>query len=380
MLALESDAEDAMLFLKPLLMLVCFITCMSAHTAQPIRFGMSAPLSTKAGALGKDYRDGANLVFQQANLNNGIAGRPIELVCLDDGYEPLRTVDNTRQLLADPKMFALFGYIGTPTVNAALPLLRKNAIPFIAPFTGAELIRQPQDTFVFNFRASYREEIDRQFAVLIDHPQFQKIGLLVQADEFGASVEQLIMEQLRRRNLTPTVVARYQRNSNDINIAIQHLANAKPDIVLTVGHYQAIAAAITTGQKLNFNPSYSVVSFTGVSQLRALLKAPFTVYASMVMPLPEYSSTHPLVQEYIAASRKTGTHQPSDVGLEGFASAKLVVAALHACEQAMSRECFIKALPNQQLTGFDLRYQPTKHQASNQVFLMKITANSMEQL
>lgn len=380
MLALESEAEDAMQFVKPLLILFCFFTCMSAYTAQPIRFGMSAPLSTKAGALGKDYRDGANLVFQQANLNNGIAGRPIELVCLDDGYEPLRTVDNTKQLLADPKIFALFGYIGTPTVNAVLPLLRKNGIPFIAPFTGADLIRQPQDSFVFNVRASYREEIDRQMTVLIDHQQFQKIGLLVQADEFGASVEHLIMEQLRRRHLTPIIVARYQRNSNDINIAIQHLASAKPDIVLTVGHYQAIAAAITTGQKLNFNPSYSVVSFTGLSQLRALLKAPFTVYASMVMPFPDHSTTHPLAQEYIAASRKAGTHQPSDVGLEGFASAKLVVAALQSCEKSLSRECFIQALPSQVLTGFELSYQPTKHQASKQVFLLKLSENSIEQL
>lgn len=380
MLALEPEAEDAMQFVKPILILFCFFSCMSAYTAQPIRFGMSAPLSTKAGALGKDYRDGANLVFQQVNLRNGIGGRPIELVCLDDGYEPIRTVDNTRQLLADPKMFALFGYIGTPTVNAALPLLRKSSIPFIAPFTGAELIRQPQDTFVFNFRASYLEEVARQIEYLIDQQQFRNIGLLVQADEFGASVEQLIMVELRRRHITPTIVARYQRNSNDINIAVQHLASAKPEIVLTVGHYQAIVSAISSAQKLNFNPSYSVVSFTGISQLRALLKAPYTVYASMVMPFPDHSSTHPLVQEYIAASRKAGTHQPSDVGLEGFASAKLVVAALQSCEKLISRECFIQALPTQQLTGFELHYHPTKHQASNQVFLLKITENSIEQI
>ncbi len=363
-------------FFVRLLLLICFDVSASAANPTSIRLGMSAPTSGNAAALGKDYRDGANLVIQQVNLQGGIGGRPIELVCLDDGYEPLRTVDNTKQLLADPKLFALFGYVGTPTVNAVLPLLRKVRVPFVAPFTGANLIRQPQDDFVYNFRASYADEIQRQMDYLIDQQHFTRIALFVQADEFGASVEQLIVEQLRSRTIQPLVIARYQRNSNDVNTAVAQLKKANPELVVSIGHYQAIATAIAAAQKLDFHPAYSLVSFTGISELQHQLKAPYTLYASMVMPLPSDTSTNPLVRDYMAAARKSGAHTPSDVGLEGFGSAQVVVAALKACAAALTQQCFLAQLQGQNLAGFDLKFNRKQHQASSHVYLLKITEST----
>jgi ABC-type branched-subunit amino acid transport system substrate-binding protein len=366
------------LYLVTLLVSLFALSVVAAEP--PIRLGMSAPLSTKAGALGKDYRDGANLVFQQVNIDGGIQGRAIELVCLDDGYEPVQTVNNTRQLLNDPKLFALFGYIGTPTVNSVLPLLRKSRVPFIAPFTGAQLIRQPQDDFVFNFRASYAEEIQRQVAQLIDQQGMRRIGLLVQADEFGASVEQLIIEALKQRQLAPLIVTRYKRNSDDIGTALQQLRSASPELVMTVGHYQAIANAIAIAQQHDFHPAYSVVSFTGVSELRKQIKPPYVIYASTVMPLPDATNPSRLVQSYLVASKKTATHKPSDVGLEGFASAKIVVGALKSCGKNLTRQCLLSKLPQQQLDDFLLSYQSNSHQASDQVFMFKITENSLTEI
>lgn len=368
------------MYLYLVTLLVSLFAFSAVAAEPPIRLGMSAPLSTKAGALGKDYRDGANLVFQQANISGGIQGRPIELVCLDDGYEPVQTVNNTRQLLSDPKLFALFGYVGTPTVNAVLPLLRKSRVPFIAPFTGAQLIRQSQDDFVFNFRASYAEEIQRQVAQLVDQQGIRRIGLLVQADEFGASVERLILDALKQRQLSPLIITRYQRNTDDIGTAVHQLRSASLELVMTVGHYQAIANAIEIAQKHDFHPAYSVVSFTGVTELRKKLKPPYVVYASTVMPFPEANSSSRLVQSYLAAARKTGSHTPSDVGLEGFTSATLVMSALKACGRDISRQCLLKQLPLQRIDDFALSYQVSSHQASDQVFMFKITEQSVTEI
>lgn len=365
------------MYLYLLILSISLFAGQAVATEHPLRLGMSAPLSTKAGALGKDYRDGANLVFQQVNMTGGIQGRPIELVCLDDGYEPVQTVNNTRQLLGDPKLFALFGYVGTPTVNAVLPLLRKSRITFVAPFTGAQLIRQPQDEFVFNFRASYAEEVQRQVAQLVDQQGIRRIGLLVQADEFGASVERLILDALKQRLLSPLIITRYQRNTDDLGTAVHQLRSASPELVMTVGHYQAIANAIGIAQKHNFHPAYTVVSFTGVSELRKQLKPPYVIYASTVMPFPDATSPSKLVQSYLAAARKTASHTPSDVGLEGFTSATLLISALRACQQDVSRQCLLKQLPLQRLDDFPLSYQSNSHQASDQVFMFKMTEQSV---
>ena len=84
--------------------------------------------------------------------------RPIELRNLDDGYEPERCAENTRKFINDDNVLALFGYIGTPTSLAALPLAVKARVPFFAPFTGAMSLREPFNRNVFHVRASYNDE------------------------------------------------------------------------------------------------------------------------------------------------------------------------------------------------------------------------------
>src|ERR1700712_3505166 len=88
--------------------------------AGTILLGQSCPLTGPAAELGTEMRLGAQLYFTEINKKGGIFGRSIKLTTLDDGYEPDRAAANTRKLIEEEKVFALFGYVGTPTSNAAL--------------------------------------------------------------------------------------------------------------------------------------------------------------------------------------------------------------------------------------------------------------------
>ncbi len=349
-----------------------------AAAPEPIKLGMSAPFSGPAAQLGQQFRYGANLVFDAQNLIGGIAGRPIQLLTADDGYEPLRTVENTRSFLLEHQVFALFGYVGTPTSSAILPLLRKHQTPYLAAFTGADILRQPTDHFIYNFRASYREEAATQVRYLVDKRQLRRVALLIQADEFGASVEQWFLAELARRQLQPVAVVRFQRNSVDMHSAVQQLKAATPDLVLTVGTYLPLAKAIQLGQSQHFSPVYSVVSFTGIQQLQQHLTSPYQVYASMVVPDPLNTTTE-LVKAYHQSLAVEAT-APSDVGLEGFAAATVLVSALKSCSPNLNQTCLMQQLPAQQLYDFALTYQPKAHQASQQVFLYQLTPDHLQKI
>ncbi|RVU42052.1 ABC transporter substrate-binding protein [Rheinheimera riviphila] len=363
---------------------------LQALAAAPIKVGMSAPFSGRAERLGLDYRAGAQLAFNQINQQGGIAGQQLELITLDDGYEPLRTVDNTRQLVFHDKVLALFGYVGTPTSNAVLPLLRHEQIPFIAPFSGADLLRQPADHFIYNFRASYAQEASAQIQYLVDQRHFKKIALLIQADEFGASVERNFLAELHKRQLKPLVISRFKRNTTDLADAVAALVAQKPDVVLTVGTYQVLIDAIELGATQGFNPLYSVVSFTGVSELTSLLDPRQQVLASMVMPDPNQSKLalvdayrqQSLAQTVSKAALLPAMAQAkprlSDVALEGFAAATVLVGALKQCAATMTRQCVLQALPQQQLYDFQLQYDVQRHQASQQVSLMWLRQQGLQ--
>ena len=133
--------------------------------------GQSAPFSGAAEQLGLQFHLGAQLYFEALNQKGGVNGRRIELKRLDDGYEPERCAENTRKLLADD-VFALFGYIGTPTSVAALPLATEAKVPYFAPFTGAEVLRDPFNRYAIHVRASYYDETAAIVLHVVDtHPE-----------------------------------------------------------------------------------------------------------------------------------------------------------------------------------------------------------------
>src|SRR5690349_20385240 len=131
-----------------------------------ILIGQSAAFTGPASELGTEMRAGALAYFEQANKKGGVHGRRIEMVSIDDGYEPDRAAANTKKLIGDG-VFLLFGYVGTPTSNAAKPIFTEAQVPFFGPFTGAELLRTPVNRYIFNVRASYYAETDKIIEQLV---------------------------------------------------------------------------------------------------------------------------------------------------------------------------------------------------------------------
>ena len=140
---------------------------------------MSNALTGPASQLGQELSSGALVYFNKLNRLGGIHGKQVELISLDDGYEPENTVINTRLFIKKEKVFALFGYVGTPTSHAILPMLKQSNIPYLMPFTGADFLRTPIVSNVFNLRASYLQEAQAQIDFLVKQKGFDQIALVI---------------------------------------------------------------------------------------------------------------------------------------------------------------------------------------------------------
>ncbi|WP_374357131.1 ABC transporter substrate-binding protein, partial [Chitinimonas sp.] len=153
-------------------------------SATTILIGQSAPLTGSAKLLGVEMRDGASAYFSQLNASGGIHGRRVKLVSYDDGYEPERTIENTHKLIEQDKVFALFGYVGTPTTLAARDIFTDAKVPLFAPFTGAEALRAPFNRYLFHIRAGYSDETEK----IVRHSlglSLKRIAVLHQNDSYG---------------------------------------------------------------------------------------------------------------------------------------------------------------------------------------------------
>lgn len=340
--------------------------------------GQSAAMTGPAAQLGIQMNRGMKLYFDQVNAKGGINGRQIEIKALDDGYEPDRTVANTKRFVAeggDDVVFALLGYVGTPTSNAALPLIKESKIPFFGPFTGAAVLREPFHRSVFHLRAGYNEET-AEIVKRLTALGMSKIAVFYQNDAYGQAGLSGVTKALAAQNLKPIATATVERNSTDVKASLDTLLAAKPDAIVQISAYASCAAFIKEALKRGYHGQFFNVSFVGSAALaQALGKDGAGVGITQVVPTP-YGSPTPLSLDFNTALKAAGQSDPNYSAMEGYIVARVFSEALRRAGRDVSRDKLITALESLRdynLGGFYVDFGPNKHVASRFVELTMIT-------
>lgn len=363
-------------FIKNIALALLLVAATSASYAEDgvtqseVVIGMSNALSGPASGLGTELKAGAMAYINKVNAAGGVHGRKIKLISYDDGYEPDRAAAMTRKLIEQDKVFALFGYVGTPTSTAALPFASRAGVPYIAPFTGAEFLRNPVNKIVFNVRASYFDETEGMVERLMKDLGIKKIGVFIQDDAYGNAGKAGVNRALSKMGMTLAGEGKYKRNTTDVDDGLAALKAANPEAVIMVGAYKACAAFVKKARASGFNPKFLNVSFVGTADfIKEAGSDGEGVYITQVVPSP-YDPASPLVTQYQADMKADGKSEYGFTSLEGYVDAVVLVEALKKTGPALGRESFLKAFEglNFDLGGLKIAYSPTNHQGIKGIF------------
>ena len=343
-----------------------------------ILFGQSAAFSGPARELGQNMRLGIEAAFHEVNERGGVYGRRLVLESLDDAYEPEAAIANTRRLVEEREVFALIGAVGTPTSRSAAPLAADAGVPYVAPFTGAAFLRDPQWTNVVNLRASYHQETEEMVARLTADLGINRIAIMYQDDSFGRAGYVGVREALARRDMEPAAIGLYPRNTTAIKTALLDLIRGAPEAVILVGAYQPVGELIAWARHVGIEPEpvFMTLSFVGSNALAEQLGPDGAgVYVTQVVPFPTGEGL-PVVSAYRRAlSAYAPSAAPGFVSFEGYLAGRLAIFGLEACRGQVSRACFLDSLRNARaidLDGFQLAYGGNDNQGSDAVFLTAI--------
>ncbi len=346
-----------------------------AQSEAPLVLGQSAPFTGPAAQLGIQFHQGAKLFLDQYNAQPG--QRDVVIKNLDDGYEPDRCAANTRKLIEED-VFALFGYIGTPTSLAALPLAVKDKVPFIAPFTGAMSLREPFHKNVFHLRASYNDETALMVKHLT-HLGLKKIAVFYQNDAYGKAGLDGVTLALSQQELKPVALATVERNSSDVAQAVKTLLAARPDAVVQVGAYKACAAFIREARKAGYGGNFINLAFVATQGLADELgKEAAGVMVTQVVPSP-YNPANAITREFAEAVRKAGGGASANFSsMEGYLAAKVLTEGLRKAPGKATRDGLVAGLESidrQQFGGFEVSFSPKNHVGSKFVELSMLTGD-----
>lgn len=349
-------------------------------TNDAIIVGQSAPMSGPAAQLGQQMNRGAQLYFNAVNAAGGVNGRKIELKVLDDFYEPDATARNTKTLIDDTKVFALFGYVGTPTSLAALKIANPAGVPFFAPYSGATALREPFARNVFHVRAGYNDET-AAIVQQIRTTGLRRIAVVYNDDAYGKAGLDGVERALKlpaNQGVSLAAQASVVRNTTDVKGAIGTVLAQKPDAIVIISAYQTVAALVKGAQEQGYAGQFYNVSFVGTKALANTLgKAGGGVIISQVMPYP-YSGASPLVRDYQKLLKSDGITDFDYGSIEGYVAARVFVEGLKRAGRDLTREKFIGALEsmgNYDVGGFNVNFSPSNHVGSKFVEMTIINSN-----
>lgn len=340
-----------------------------------IIIGQSAALTGSAQNLGIEFTKGANAYFNHINDLGGIYGRKIELITLNDFYEPDYAKQNSLNLINNKKVFALFGEIGTPTSEAIIPIIKEYNIPFLTPLTGAESLRDANSNLIFNLRKGYKDETKALVQYLVNELKIKRIAVFYQDDNYGKSGYLGVKESLKSYNLEIIEEGRYKRNTLSFRNALLNINNSNPEAVIIIGTQKTSAFFINEAKKLGLNNTkFCTLSFAGgdafINELERNTK---NVLFSQAVPNP-FDDSHEAVKEYQEIFSKYNKNDTYNfVSFEGFLSAKLVVKAIEKAGIELTKENFLEAfrkLDKSALNGFEIGFTKTNNEALNEIYIL----------
>jgi ABC-type branched-subunit amino acid transport system substrate-binding protein len=340
-----------------------------------IVLGQAAVFTGPAAQLGLQMRNGIKAYLDHVNAKGGVHGRKLEVITEDDRYEQAVAPSASKKLIEEHRVFALLGYVGTPTGVAHLPVVTQAKVPLVGMFTGAEVLRAPFNRYVFHVRASYYDETEKIVEQVLSTGG-QKISVFYQDDAYGEAGRKGTELALERRRMKIHSTGTVERNTVKVEQAAKTINASQPDAVVMVSAYTSIAAFVREMQKLGSGATFYNVSFVGSKALAdALGKDGVGVAISQVVPFP-WGTAVPVVKEYQQLAKKAGFTDYNFSALEGFLTAKVMVEGLRRAGRNPTREGLVDALEKMSdvdLGGFYVGYSPQNRAGSKFVDLTIIS-------
>ncbi|MFC0283609.1 ABC transporter substrate-binding protein [Camelimonas abortus] len=319
-----------------------------------IRIGQTLPWSGPASAYSVEGQV-QRAFFRRLNEKGGINGRKVVYISLDDAYSPPKTVEQTRRLVEDEGVLAIFGAVGTATNTAIHKYLNARKVPQILILSGASKWNDPENyPWTMAFYPLYDMEGQIYAKHVLQTKPDAKIAILSQHDDAGRDYVRGFREGLGERAKDMVVAeATYEVTDATVDSQIVKLKNSGADVFFLMATPKFGAQAIRRAHELNWKPTIYVVSVA--SSIGGVLKPAGLEASQGVITAATFKTAldpmwddSPDMQEYIRFMKEEGLegHITDRSAALGYVSAELLRRVLERCGDELTRENVMKQVSN----------------------------------
>jgi branched-chain amino acid transport system substrate-binding protein len=363
-------------------------------TDTEIKIGQTMPYSGPAsawGAVGK----GELAYIKMINDRGGVRGRKINLISLDDGFSPPKTVEQTRRLVEGDGVAFIFGAIGFGNL-AIRDYLNERRIPQVFVDLALESMNDPEHyPWTIGFLpTTYHDALIHAQYILAHKPE-AKIAILHQNDEAGEEIVKGLRKGLGDR--TDKLIVKelsYEGSDPTIDSQIVALKASGADTFYNVAYTKFASQAIRKASDIGWKPLHFLVYF---SQSIAAVLQPAGLENAIGIISATYGKdpTDPRwaedanTKDYLSWLQKYHPGgKPSEIYFyAGYAKAQTLVYLLEQCGDDLSRENIMHQATNFHdvtfpwlLPGITLNTSPTDYQPLKMMRETRFNGRSWELL
>jgi branched-chain amino acid transport system substrate-binding protein len=193
-------------------------------TSTTILLGGTIPLTGPAAAFAS-VAPGADAYFRYVNDRGGVFGRKIRYRYVDDAFEIQRTVDQTRRLVQQDRVFAIFNSIGTEHAIAVRPYLNQVRVPHVFTGTGASTFHAERKRFPWSmgYLPSFAGEGAIYGRYVARSRPRARIAVLYENTDYGRDLTSGLRRGLGSKAGRIVAVRSYESTDADLNSQISQL-------------------------------------------------------------------------------------------------------------------------------------------------------------
>ncbi|MBR7780876.1 ABC transporter substrate-binding protein [Undibacterium luofuense] len=230
----------------------------SAFAADPIRIGVSGPLTGGSAPMGVSMRDGVKLAVAEINAKGGLLGRQIQLIERDDEAKNERGVQVAQELINKEKVVATVGYINTGVALASQRFYQEAKIPVMNNVaTGSVITKQflsPEHKENYIFRVSANDTI--QSAMIVEEAvgkrKLTKVAILADSTNYGQLGREDLEKALSAKGMKAVTVEKFNIKDVDMTPQLLKAKQAGAQAILTYGIGPELAQIANGMEKLSW--------------------------------------------------------------------------------------------------------------------------------
>ena len=358
-------------------------------TADSLLIGGTTPLTGPAAAYASVAR-GANAYLQYVDSKGGVLGRKITYTYLDDAYNPANTVQQTRQLVEQDHVFAIFNSLGTEQNLAIRDYLNATKVPQLFAATGdtsfgAEVARYP---YTIGFQPSYQAEGTVLGSYLARSRPKAKIAVLAQNDSYGRDLLVGLKRGLAGSRAKVVAAQNYEVTASDVQSQVAKLKSSGADTFAVFATPQFAIQAYVYASRLGWKPFVVNNAVSSASNIMILASegGKNRVVDGTVSVVFLKDPTDPRwkndagikLYRRLMATYAKGANVADVYHVYGMAVAYTLVEALKKAGKNLTRDGLVKAVGNLNVTtnpfllpGVTVKTGPTDHFPLNQMYLQR---------